>query len=127
MQSPTAPRPRPVLIKFNSVAAKHAAYKKAKELRRQIHVSMDDDLTPQQKAARTSRLPEVHTLRGEGWTTFWRGDQLFKVKAGGAPLKVPVRAPAAPTAAPAPPSSSPAAGPTPPTSSRAAGPSPVCA
>lgn len=125
--SPTAPRPRPVLIKFNSVAAKHAAYKKAKELRRQFHVSMDDDLTPHQKAARTSRLPEVHTLRGEGWTTFWRGDQLFKVKAGGAPLKVPVRAPAAPTAAPAPPSSSPAAGPTPPTSSRAAGPSPMCA
>eukprot|EP00884_Botryococcus_braunii_P020159 jgi/Botrbrau1/6827/Bobra.0153s0022.1 len=114
-----------VLIKFTSVAAKHAAYKKAKELRRQFNVAMNDDLTPQQKAARTSCLPEVQTLRGEGWITFWRGDQLFKVKAGGAPLKVPVRAP---TAAPAaPPSSSPAADPTPSTSSRAAGPSPMCA
>jgi hypothetical protein len=129
--SPTAPRPRPVLIKFTSVAAKHAAYKKAKDLRRQFSVSMDDDLTPQQKAARMSRQPEVHTLRGEGWITFWRGDQLFKVKAGGAPLKVPVGAPAAhahaaPTAAPAP-TSSPAAGLTPSTSSGAAGPSPMCA
>ena len=81
--SPTAPRPRPVLIKFTSVAAKHAAYKKAKDLRRQFSVSMDDDLIPQQKAARMRRQPEVHTLRGEGWITFWRGDQLFKVKAGG--------------------------------------------
>eukprot|EP00884_Botryococcus_braunii_P019902 jgi/Botrbrau1/6596/Bobra.0189s0023.1 len=129
--SPTAPRPRPVLIKFTSVAAKHAAYKKAKDLRRQFNVSMDDDLTPQQKAARMRRQPEVHTLRGEGWITFWRGDQLFKVKAGGAPLKVPVGAPAAPahaapTAAPAP-TSSPAAGLTPSTSSGAAGPSPMCA
>eukprot|EP00884_Botryococcus_braunii_P005693 jgi/Botrbrau1/15124/Bobra.0283s0003.1 len=41
---------------------------------------MDDDLTPRQQAARTSRLPQVPTLRGEGSVTFWRGDQLFKVK-----------------------------------------------
>eukprot|EP00884_Botryococcus_braunii_P000640 jgi/Botrbrau1/10577/Bobra.0343s0025.1 len=63
---------------------------------------MDDDLTPRQKAAHTSRLPHVQTLRGEGWVTFWvtfwRGDQPFKVKApprggGGPPLKVPVPAP----------------------------------
>lgn len=109
--SPTATRPRHVFIKFSSVQAKHAAFKKAKELRRQFKVSMDDDLTPRQKAARTSRLPQVQTLRGEGWTTFWRGDTLFKVKAGGAPLKVPVHASAASppsTAAYAPPSSSPA-------------------
>jgi hypothetical protein len=128
--SPTAARPRPVLIKFSSVQAKHAAFKKAKELRRQFKVSMDDDLTPRQKAARTSRLPQVQTLRGEGWTTFWRGDTLFKVKAGGAPLKVPVHARAASppsTAAYAPPSSSPAAGPGPSPSSGAAGPSPMCA
>jgi hypothetical protein len=130
--SPAAPRPRPVLIKFSSIAAKHAAFKKAKELRRQFKVSIDDDLTPGQQAARTSRASQVQALRGEGWTTFWRGDNLFKVKAGGAPLKVPVLVPAvasaaAATAAAAAPSSSPAAGPPPSTSSGAAGPSPMCA
>jgi hypothetical protein len=130
--SPTAPRPRPVLIKFSSIAAKHAAFKKAKELRRQFNVSIDDDLTPRQQATRTSRASQVQALRGEGWTTFWRGDNLFKVKAGGAPLKVPVLAPAVATATAAPtaaaaPSSSPAAGPPPSTSSGAAGPSPMCA
>jgi hypothetical protein len=127
-----APRPRPVLIKFSSIAAKHAAFKKAKELRRQFKVSIDDDLTPGQQAARTSRASQVQALRGEGWTTFWRGDNLFKVKAGGAPLQVPVLVPAvasaaAATAAAAAPSSSPAAGPPPSTSSGAAGPSPMCA
>lgn len=135
-RSPTATRPRPVLIKFASIAAKHAAFKKSKELRRQFNVSMDDDLTPKQKAARTTRFPQVQALRGEGWVTFWRGDNLFKVKAGGAPLKVPLHAPAASpataaatspsTAAAPPPSSSPAAGPGPSTS-RASGPAPMCA
>jgi hypothetical protein len=64
--SPAAPRPRPVLIKFSSIAAKHAAFKKAKELRRQFNVSIDDDLTPRQQAARTSRASQVQALRGEG-------------------------------------------------------------
>ena len=141
---PTANRPRPVLIKFDSLAAKHAAFKKAKELRRIFKVSMDDDLTPMQKASRTSRLPQVQALRQEGWVTFWRGDNLYKVKAGGAPLKVPIpvptatplSSPAAAAAAPpfsattAPPSSSrraPAAGPGPSTSSGAGGASPSSA
>jgi hypothetical protein len=117
-KSATANRPRPVLIKFDSLAAKHAAFKHAKELRRQFKVSIDDDLTPMQQAARATRLPEVQQLRGEGWTTFWRGDTLFKVKAGGAPLKVPL--PVAPASRRR---SSPATGPGPSSSSRAEGPS----
>lgn len=133
---PNAPRPRPVLMKFASIAAKHAAFKKAKELRRQLHVAIDDDLTPMQKAARSCRAPQVQALRAEGWITFWRGEHLFKVKAGGAPIKVPLSAPAVPpagpptaaptTAAAPPPSSPPAAGPPPSTSSGAVGPSPMC-
>jgi hypothetical protein len=132
-RSPNAKRPRPVLIKFDSPAAKHAAFKKAKELRRQFRVSMDDDLSPMQQAIRSSRLPQAQALRQEGWITFWRGANLFKVKAGGVPTKVPLpgtalppssATAAPPTSAPAPPpSSSPAMGPGPSTSSRAGGPS----
>lgn len=106
--SPTTKRPRPVLIKFDSLAAKHAAFKKAKDLRQQFKASIDDDLTPRQQEARARRLPQVQQLRGEGWTTFWRGDNLYKVKAGGAPNKVPLptptasRQPSAPAAGPGP-------------------------
>lgn len=108
----TANRPRPVLIRFESIAAKHAAYKKAKELRQKFKISMDDDITPLQRAARTSLLPQAQALRAEGWNTFWRGEHLFKVKGQGTPIKVqpstaPAGAPASSPAAPgAPPSSS---------------------
>jgi hypothetical protein len=115
-RSATAKRPRPVLIKFDSIAAKHVAFKKSKELRQRFKVSIDDDLTPKQQAARATRLPEVAELRGQGWKTFWRGDNLFKVKEGGPPVKVPL----ATTQASRPPSS-PATGPGPSTSSRAQG------
>lgn len=115
-RSATVKRPRPVLIKFDSIAAKHVAFKKSKELRQRFKVYIDDDLTPKQQAARASRLLEVQELRGQGWKTFWRGDNLFKVTEGGPPVKVPLA-----TAKASRPPSSPATGPGPSTSSRAEG------
>ena len=118
-----APRARPVLIRFHSTADKHAAYKKSKDLRRRFHVSMDDDLTPKQRAARAALQPQATALRNQGWITFWRGESLFKVKGQGPPFKVlPGVFAAPPSASPAPtPSAPPATGPGP--SSRAQGPS----
>ena len=107
----TSKRPRPVLIRFDTIADKHSAYKKAKDLRRQFKVSMDDDITPQQRAARGAQLPQVLALRSEGWTTFWRGDNLFKVKGQGPPIKVLPGNPAAPSPPAAGPSSPPVGGP----------------
>lgn len=115
-RSATAKRPRPVLIKFDSLAAKHAAFKHTKELRQRFKVYIDDDLTPKQQAARASRLREVQELRGQGWKTFWRGDNLFKVQQGGSPVKVPLASNQATR-----PPSAPATGPGPSTSSRAEG------
>lgn len=118
-----AKRARPVLIRFNTTAEKHAAYKKSKDLRRRFKVSMDDDLTPKQRAARAALQPQVTALRNEGWITFWRGEYLFKVKGQGPPVKVlPGVFAARPSAPPATtPSAPPATGPGP--SSRAEGPS----
>lgn len=83
-----AKRPRPVLIRFDNVADKHAAYKKAKELRQRFKISLDDDLTPLQRDTRARMMPLATALRTEGWTTFWRGEHLFKVKGSGSPIKV---------------------------------------
>eukprot|EP00884_Botryococcus_braunii_P001228 jgi/Botrbrau1/11105/Bobra.0219s0014.1 len=85
---PKAKRPRPVLIRFVSIADKHAAFKKSKVLRQNFKITMDDDLTTKQRGGRAALLPTALALRNEGWTTFWRGDILFKVKGQGPPIKV---------------------------------------
>eukprot|EP00884_Botryococcus_braunii_P003462 jgi/Botrbrau1/13116/Bobra.0187s0073.1 len=85
---PKAKRPRPVLIRYVSIADKHAAFKKSKVLRQNFKITMDDDLTTKQRAGRAALLPNALALRNEGWTTFWRGDNLFKVKGQGPPIKV---------------------------------------
>jgi hypothetical protein len=85
---PKAKRPRPVLIRFVSIADKHAAFEKSKVLRQNFKITMDDDLTTKQRAGRAALLPNALALRNEGWTTFWRGDNLFKVKGQGPPIKV---------------------------------------
>jgi hypothetical protein len=82
-----AKHPRPILIKFSSIAAKHAAFKKAKALREK-KIRMDDQLTHGQREGRTRKQPWATTLRQEGWTTFWRGDTLYKTKGQGRPIKV---------------------------------------
>eukprot|EP00884_Botryococcus_braunii_P013409 jgi/Botrbrau1/22069/Bobra.0638s0002.1 len=84
-----AQRPRPILIKFATVEQKHAAFKHAKQLRLN-GITMDDDLTPAQRATRKERTAEAIALRNAGWRVFWRGDRLFKVKEGGAPTLVPL-------------------------------------
>eukprot|EP00884_Botryococcus_braunii_P020286 jgi/Botrbrau1/6941/Bobra.0215s0018.1 len=88
-QNPQAQRPRPILIKFATVEQKHAAFKHAKQLRLN-GITMDDDLTPAQRATRKERTAEAIALRNAGWRVFWRGDRLFKVKEGGAPTLVPL-------------------------------------
>ena len=111
-----AKRPRPVLIRFNTPAEKHAAYKKSKDLRRRFKVSMDDDLTPKQRAARAALQPQATALRNAGWTIFWRGECMFKVKDQGPPVKVlpggVAAHPSAPTATGPGPSSPPEGPPT---------------
>eukprot|EP00884_Botryococcus_braunii_P001002 jgi/Botrbrau1/10902/Bobra.0025s0075.1 len=88
-ENPQAQRPRPILIKFATVEQKHAAFKHAKQLRLN-GITMDDDLTPAQRATRKERTAEAIALRNAGWRVFWRGDRLFKVKEGGAPTLVPL-------------------------------------
>lgn len=79
--------PRPVLIKFANSAAKHTAFKKAKQLREQ-KIRMDDHLTRRQQENRAKKQPWATALRQAGWSTFWRGDVLFKIKRGEKPVKV---------------------------------------
>jgi hypothetical protein len=81
-------RPRPVLIRFASTADKHAAYKKSNLLRQNFKITIDDDLTTKQRAGRAALLPHALANRNDGWTTFWRGDILLKVKGQGPPIKV---------------------------------------
>ena len=81
-------RPRPVLIRFATLADKHAAYKKAKTLRQELKINMDDDLTKRQRERRAAMMPQAVALKEEGWSTFWRGEHLFKVKGQGPPVKV---------------------------------------
>jgi hypothetical protein len=85
---PTASKPRPILLRFASVAQKHAAFKKAKALRETCKARLDDDLTSLQRERRKARLPQAMELQQAGWTTFWRGDNLSKLKPGGSPIKV---------------------------------------
>jgi hypothetical protein len=85
---PKSKRPRPVLMRFASTADKHAAYKKSKLLRQNFKITIDDDLTTKQRAGRAALLPHALALKNDGWTTFWRGDILFKVKGQGPPIKV---------------------------------------
>jgi hypothetical protein len=93
-----AQQPRPVLIKFCSVAAKHAAFKHAKALREKKNVTMDDQLTKAQRESRAMKQPWKTALHQQGCKTFWRGDILFKIQEGRKPEKVD--APPAPLRAP---------------------------
>jgi hypothetical protein len=89
-----AKQPRPVLIKFCSLTAKHAAFKHAKELRAK-KIIMDDHLTKEELESRARKQPWAATLRENGYKFFWRRDTLFKVQEGQKPLKV--EAPPTPT------------------------------
>ena len=95
-------RPRPVLVKFTSVQAKHDALKHSRELRGQ-KIYLDADLTPAQQGVRRAKAGRYRQLRDEGKKPFWRADRLFyyvqgRVQEEGVPPGPPPRGPAAASA-----------------------------
>ena len=76
---PGSRRPRPVLVKFSTVQAKHLAFKKKKEAATTRKIFMDDDLTEQQRENRKRQLPTFVRLKEAGKRPFWRGDKLMQV------------------------------------------------
>ena len=75
-QAGRPPAPRPVLLRFPTESAKHAALKHSKALRaRKIY--MDPDLTPAQQRAKASKGDKFQLLKQRGMHPFWRGELLF--------------------------------------------------
>ena len=70
------PRPRPVLVRFASLDAKHLAFRDSKRLRQEHRITMDDDLTPNQRAKRDRLRPEFQELKEKGPRPAWRGDKI---------------------------------------------------
>ena len=91
-------KPRPVLISFSGVAAKHAALKHSKALR-QRQIFLDPDLTPQQQRIRVSMRPHYVALKTAGEQPFWREERLFVLEGDHVREHMPVPGPP-PTAAP---------------------------
>ena len=69
-------RPRPVLVKFASLDAKHRAFSHSSRLREEHRITLDDDLTENQRASRERQRPEFKELQEKGLRPFWRGDVL---------------------------------------------------
>jgi hypothetical protein len=69
-------RPRPVLVKFSSLDAKHRAFSHSSRLREEHRITMDDDLTENQRASRERQRPQFKELQDKGLRPFWRGDVL---------------------------------------------------
>lgn len=69
-------RPRPVLLKFGSLDAKHRAFSHSRRLREEHRITLDDDLTENQRASRERQRPEFKELQDKGLRPFWRGDVL---------------------------------------------------
>ena len=68
--------PRPVLVRFPTESAKHAALKHSKALRAR-RVYMDPDLTPAQQRTKASKGDKFQLLKQRGMHPFWRGELLF--------------------------------------------------
>jgi hypothetical protein len=96
----TQSRPRPILVKFSCSSAKHQAFSYSKRLREEKRITMDDDLTPNQRATRDKLRPTFQQLKDQGLRPFWRGDRLMTVTPQGvrehrvAPAPPPAPAPA---------------------------------
>ena len=76
-----AARPRPVLVRFQTLAAKHAALKLSKDLRGR-KVYLDTDLTPSQRDTRRMKQDRFQELKSHGAKPFWRSERLFYYKNG---------------------------------------------
>ena len=72
-------RPAPVKVVLQSAADASAMLRHTRTLRQRFQVGLDRDLTPQQTQVRKERQGVVQELRGLGYVTFWRGDQLVYV------------------------------------------------
>ena len=74
-------RPRPILVKFHSMEAKHQLFSRSRALRdRQVY--LDDDLTPAQQATRRSMAGEYQKLKMAKLRPFYRQDRLLYVHRG---------------------------------------------
>ena len=91
-----SPRPRPVLVRFASSDAKHQAFRHSQRLRQEHRITLDDDLTPNQRANRDRLRPEFQDIKEKGLRPAWRGD---KIKTFGQQASRPSRV--NPTPAPA--------------------------
>lgn len=100
--------PRPVLVKFSSVSAKHAALKHSKDLRNR-RIYLDNDLTQLQRDQRTRKRDRYQQLKAQGMKPFWRDERLFFYE-NGRIREDRVPPPAAP-ASPAPPPPAPSGAP----------------
>lgn len=63
-------RPRPILVKFQTVEGRDAAFKFQTYMK---PYRLDEDITPEQMQARKALGKEFHALRRERYSPFWRG------------------------------------------------------
>jgi len=70
--SPSARKPRPVLIEFFLLEEKHKLLKMSKQLR-QNGLRLDDWLTELQQKGKCTLDAEFQTLKGKGYKPFFRG------------------------------------------------------
>ncbi len=71
-----AAKPRPIKAIFASTDAKHGLLKRGKDLRAK-GFGVDVDLTPQQRAERTSKSDRFAALKAQGHKPFFRGSILM--------------------------------------------------
>lgn len=71
-----AAKPRPIKAIFASTDAKHGLLKRGKDLRAK-GFGVDVDLTPQQRAERTSKSDRFTALKAQGHKPFFRGSILM--------------------------------------------------
>ena len=96
-----ADRPRPALIRYRTVAAKHQAFRSRAALKAR-GMRLDDCLTPAQMAQRQALLPAMADLRQQqGANPHFRGARLFYWRNGHPVAYTPPRAASAASAAPA--------------------------
>eukprot|EP00884_Botryococcus_braunii_P010063 jgi/Botrbrau1/19058/Bobra.0100s0082.1 len=76
----TAGRARPVLLRFQSPAARTAAFRYSRHLR---PFRLEDDLSAAQRAAPKALQEEFHSLRAMGHSPLWRGATIV-LRMGGA-------------------------------------------
>ena len=69
-------RPRPLLVKFYSTAAKHQLFARSKQLRDRA-VYLDDDLTRAQQATRRDLMGAYLSIKEAGKKPYWRQEKLF--------------------------------------------------